>query len=177
MPLRILQVRTLVDSSIVRGLLVIGMYSTFFFGALWLEHVRGFGAIGTGVAFLPMTLTVASLSLGPSTRLMARVGPQRMLLGGLVIAFAALLLLSTADAHTATSRPCSPRWRCSASVSAARCCPLMTIAMSEVPAADAGARLRDPQRVDVDVGRVRARRARLGHRGARPACPATGSRS
>jgi EmrB/QacA subfamily drug resistance transporter len=138
MPLRILQVRTLVDSSIVRGLLVIGMYSTFFFGALWLEHVHGYGAIGTGVAFLPMTLTVASLSLGPSTRLMARVGPQRMLLGGLVIACAALLLLSTADAHTAYFPTVFAALALLGLGVGTSMLPLMTIAMSEVPAADVG---------------------------------------
>ena len=45
-------------SSVVRGLLVTGMFSTFLLGALYLERVRGFGALETGLAFLPMTLVV-----------------------------------------------------------------------------------------------------------------------
>ena len=40
MPLRILRLRGLVGSSVVRGFLVTGMYSTFFLGTLYLEHVR-----------------------------------------------------------------------------------------------------------------------------------------
>ena len=43
-----------------------GMFAVFFFGALYLEHVRGYSALETGLAFLPMTLTVAALSLGRS---------------------------------------------------------------------------------------------------------------
>ena len=39
MPLRILRLRGLIGSSVVRGLLVTGMYSTFFLGTLYLEHV------------------------------------------------------------------------------------------------------------------------------------------
>ena len=122
MPLRVFALRSLMDSSIVRGLLVVGMYSTFFFGALWLEHVRGFGAVATGVAFLPMTLTVASLSLGTSARMMERFGPaphaaRRPRDRGRGAAAA----LDRRRGHRATSRPCSSPWRCSASAWAPRC--------------------------------------------------------
>jgi EmrB/QacA subfamily drug resistance transporter len=138
MPLRILRLRSLMDSSIVRGLMVIGMYSTFFFGALWLEQAHGYGAVATGVAFLPMTLTVASLSLGTSARLMARFGPHRMLLSGMVVASAALLLLSTAGAHTAYFPTVFVALALLGLGVGTAMLPLMTIAMSEVPAADAG---------------------------------------
>ena len=50
MPLRILRVRGLIGSSVVRGFLVTGMYSTFFLGTLYLEHVRHFSALQTGLA-------------------------------------------------------------------------------------------------------------------------------
>ena len=61
MPLRILRLRGLVDASLVRAFLVTGMYSTFFLGTLYLEHVRHYTALETGAAFLPWTLTVAVL--------------------------------------------------------------------------------------------------------------------
>ena len=48
MPLRILRLRGLVGSSAVRGFLVTGMYSTFFLGTLYLEHVLHYGALQTG---------------------------------------------------------------------------------------------------------------------------------
>ena len=44
MPMRILRLRGLVKASLVRGFLVTGMYSTFFLGSLYLEHVRHYSA-------------------------------------------------------------------------------------------------------------------------------------
>ncbi len=64
MPLRILRLRGLAQASLVRGFLVTGMYSTFFLGTLYLEHVRHYSALQTGAAFLPWTITVAILSRG-----------------------------------------------------------------------------------------------------------------
>ncbi len=58
MPLRILRLPGLVGSNVVRGFLVTGMYSTFFLGTLYLEHVLHFSALQTGLAFLPWTVTV-----------------------------------------------------------------------------------------------------------------------
>ena len=53
MPLRILKLRTLTGSGVIRGLLIIGMFSTFFIGALYFEHVLGYSPVKTGLAFLP----------------------------------------------------------------------------------------------------------------------------
>jgi hypothetical protein len=53
MPLRILRIRTLTNSSIVRGFLATGLYATSFLGALYLENVLGYSPIRTGLAFLP----------------------------------------------------------------------------------------------------------------------------
>ena len=82
MPLRILRLRGLVGSSVVRGFLVTGMYSTFFLGTLYLERILHYGALQTGLAFLPWTLTVGVLSLGVTARLVARFGPCGSSSGG-----------------------------------------------------------------------------------------------
>ena len=82
MPLRILRVPGLASTSVVRGLLATGLFSTFFLGALYLERVRDYSALRTGVAFLPLSLTVGALSAGITARLMARFGPRRVLLPG-----------------------------------------------------------------------------------------------
>ena len=60
MPLRILRLRMLMGSSLVRGLLVTGMFSAFFLGALYLERVLGYDAIDTGLAFMPLTIAIAT---------------------------------------------------------------------------------------------------------------------
>src|ERR687887_1435093 len=100
-PPRILRVPGLMSTSLVRGFLVTGMFSTFLLGALYLERVRGFGAFETGLAFLPMTLVLGGMSLGPSARLMQRFGPTRLLLAGMSTIAVALALLSRVDAGTA----------------------------------------------------------------------------
>ena len=60
MPLRILKLRTLTGTAAIRGLLITGMFSTFFIGALYFEHVLGYSPVKTGVAFLPQALVMAS---------------------------------------------------------------------------------------------------------------------
>ena len=37
--------------------MVVGMYSTFFIGVLYFQHVLGYDPIRTGLAFLPQTLS------------------------------------------------------------------------------------------------------------------------
>src|SRR6185312_504678 len=78
MPLRILRLRMLMGSSLVRGLLVTGMFSAFFLGSLYLERVLGYDAIQTGLAFMPLTIGIATMSLGVSARFVERFGAVRV---------------------------------------------------------------------------------------------------
>ncbi len=138
MPLRILRLRGLINASLVRGFLVTGMYSTFFLGALYLEHVRHYSALQTGAAFLPWTLTVAVLSQGVTTRLVARFGSLAVLTAGMASAVVGLLLFSTVGADT----PFFPTiflacFAIGLGIGSAFM-PLLTIAMADVPAADSG---------------------------------------
>jgi EmrB/QacA subfamily drug resistance transporter len=138
MPLRILRLRGLVNASVVRGVLVTGMYSTFFLGTLYLEHVRHYSALQTGAAFLPWTLTVAVLSQGITAWLVDRFGPIRVLTAGMASAVAGLLLFATVGPDTAFFP--TVFWACFAigfGIGIAFM-PLLTIAMADVPAADAG---------------------------------------
>ncbi len=138
MPLRILALRGLVSASLVRGFLVTGMYSTFFLGTLYLEHVLHYSALQTGAAFLPWTLTVAVLSLGITAKLVATYGPLRVLLSGMTTVIGGLLLLTTVGPHTAFF----PTFFLAALAVGFGIgnafMPLLTLAMADVPAADAG---------------------------------------
>ncbi len=64
LPTRILRLRSLTGASAARAMLATGMFATFFMGALYLQHVKGYTALGTGLAFLPSTLALGLLSLG-----------------------------------------------------------------------------------------------------------------
>jgi EmrB/QacA subfamily drug resistance transporter len=138
MPLRILRVRGLINASLVRGFLVTGMYSTFFLGTLYLEHVRHFSALETGAAFLPWTLTVAVLSQGITARLVARFGPLPVLTTGMATAAAGLLLFATVGPDTAYFPTIFfANFAIGLGIGNAFM-PLLTLAVADVPAADAG---------------------------------------
>ncbi len=138
MPLRILHLRGLVNASLVRGLLVTGMYSTFFLGTLYLEHVRHYDPLQTGAAFLPWTLTVAILSRGITTGLVRRFGPFPVLTAGMATAVVGLVLFSTVGQHTAYFPTIFfADFALGLGIGNAFM-PLLALAMEDVPAADAG---------------------------------------
>jgi EmrB/QacA subfamily drug resistance transporter len=138
MPLRVLRLRGLVDASIVRGFLVTGMYSTFFLGTLYLEQVRHYDALQTGAAFLPWTLSVAVLSQGITARLVGRFGPLPVLTAGMATAAAGLLLFATIGPDTAYFPTIFVACLAIGLGIGNAFMPLLTLAMADVPAADAG---------------------------------------
>jgi EmrB/QacA subfamily drug resistance transporter len=138
MPLRILHLRGLIASSAVRGFLVTGMYSTFFLGTLYLEHVLGYSSLDTGLAFLPWTITVAVFSLGLTARLVRRFGAMRTLLTGLGSVVVGLALFATAGLHTAFFPTIFFAEFAIGVGLGTSFMPLLTIAMADVPAQDAG---------------------------------------
>ena len=138
MPLRILRLPGLISASLIRGFLVVGMYSTFFLVTLYLEQVRGFSALQTGAAFLPWTLTVAVLSRGITARLVERFGPIPVLTAGMASAAAGLLLLTGIDAGTAFFPTIFFATFLIGLGIGNAFMPLLTLAMADVPAADAG---------------------------------------
>jgi EmrB/QacA subfamily drug resistance transporter len=137
-PPRILRVRGLMASSAVRGLLITGMFSTFVLGSLYLERVRGFSALQTGLAFLPMTVVLGALSLGPAARLMRRFGALRLLLAGLAVIAVSLVWLSRLGEGSAYVPDLLGPFALLGLGAGMAFLPLMTLAMADVPATDAG---------------------------------------
>ncbi|TMB46954.1 MAG: MFS transporter [Chloroflexi bacterium] len=138
MPLRILRLRSLTGASVARAFLVAGMFTNFFVGALYLQHVKGFSSFTTGLAFLPTTLTLASLSAGITAWLMHRYGPRNLLLVGLITIGTGLLILAGADAQADYFPRIFAAYILLGLGAGTSFMPLLTIAMSEVPVADAG---------------------------------------
>jgi EmrB/QacA subfamily drug resistance transporter len=138
MPLRVLRLRGLLSSSVVRGFLVTGMYSTFFLGTILLERVLHYGALQAGLAFLPWTLTVGALSLGLTARMVRRFGSRPVLLAGMLSVIAGLGLLETVGAHTAFFPTLFIAFLAIGLGIGSAFMPLLTIALADVPPADAG---------------------------------------
>ncbi|HTW42270.1 MAG TPA: MFS transporter [Solirubrobacteraceae bacterium] len=138
MPLRILRLRTLMGSSLVRGLLVTGMFSAFFLGALYLERVLGYDAIDTGLAFMPLTFAIAAMSMGISARLVERFGAVATLAGGLAGIIAGLLLLAHAGVHASYFPGLFFAFLTLGLGAGASFLPLLTMGMADAPQRDAG---------------------------------------
>ena len=138
MPLRVFRLRGLARASLVRGFLVTGMYSTFFLGTLYLEHVRHYSALQTGAAFLPWTITVAILSRGVTQRLVGRFGQLPVLVAGMTSAITGLLLFSTVGPTTSFFPTVFLACFAVGLGIGMAFMPLLTIAMADVPTADAG---------------------------------------
>jgi len=138
MPLRILRIRSLTGASAARAMLATGMFTTFFLGALYLQHVKGYSAFGTGLAFLPSTGALAVLSLGISARLMRSFGPRALLIPGLATITIALLLMATTDQNAGYFPGMFGAYLLFGIGAGLSFMPLTTIMMAEIPAADAG---------------------------------------
>jgi EmrB/QacA subfamily drug resistance transporter len=138
MPLRILRLRTLMGSSLVRGLLVTGMFSAFFLGALYLERVLGYDAIDTGLAFMPLTVAIAAMSLGVSARSVARFGSLRTLAAGLAGIAVGLVLLAFQGVHASYFPGLFFAFLALGLGAGASFLPLLMIGMADAPAQDAG---------------------------------------
>ncbi len=94
MPLRLFRSRNVSGANALQMLLVAGMFSMFFLGALYLQQILGYDPLEVGLAFLPATLVMGTLSLGYSEKLIMRFGPRAMLIPGMVLVGVALLLFA-----------------------------------------------------------------------------------
>ena len=78
----------------IQALLVAGMFGMFFLGALYLQRILGYDALEVGLAFLPATIVMGTLSLGFSEKLIMRFGPRTTLIPGVIMVGIGLLLFA-----------------------------------------------------------------------------------
>jgi EmrB/QacA subfamily drug resistance transporter len=98
-PLRVFRSRTVTGANVVQVLMVAGLFGMFFLGALYMQRVLHYDAIEVGLAFLPVALGIAVLSLGFSARLITRFGSAPTLVPGLVFMAIGLVLFRSAPAN------------------------------------------------------------------------------
>jgi EmrB/QacA subfamily drug resistance transporter len=95
-PLRIFRSRNVSGANAIQALLVAGMFGLFFLGSLYLQRVLGYDALEIGLAFLPATLIMGTLSLRYSERLIMRFGARTLLIPGLVLIASAMVVFAQA---------------------------------------------------------------------------------
>jgi EmrB/QacA subfamily drug resistance transporter len=94
MPLRLFRSRNVAGANLLQALLVAGMFGMFFLGALYLQKVLHYSSLEVGLAFLPTTVVMGTLSLGFSEKLIMRFGPRTTLIPGVCMTAVALLLFA-----------------------------------------------------------------------------------
>ena len=138
MPLRVFRSREVTVANVIQMLFVAGLFGMFFLGALEMQRVLGYDAIDVGLAFLPVALGIAALSLGFAARLIMRFGAKPTLVAGTALAAVALLLFRSAPVHAQYLPDLLPTMVL-LGVGAGLAFPsLMTIAMSSATPEDAG---------------------------------------
>ncbi|MGD1059243.1 MAG: MFS transporter [Solirubrobacteraceae bacterium] len=137
-PLRIFRSRNVASANLIQVLSVAGMFGVFFLGALYLRRVLGYDALQIGLAFLPVSVTMGTLSIRYSERLVTRFGARNMLVPGLVLIGLALVLLALAPVHGSYLAHVFPSMLL-LGIGAGVCFPaLMNVAMSGTSPQDAG---------------------------------------
>jgi EmrB/QacA subfamily drug resistance transporter len=99
-PLRLFADVTRTSSYAARLLLTAGMMGMVFFLTQFLQDVLGYSALGTGVAFLPLTAALFAASMASSRGLVERFGGRRVLVGGLSMSTASLIWLTQLSPHS-----------------------------------------------------------------------------
>jgi predicted MFS family arabinose efflux permease len=110
MPLRLFRSRIVAGANAVQALLVVGMFGTFFLGALYLQRILGYDPLEVGLAFLPSTIVMGAMSFRVSASLNLRYGPRATLLPSMLAIALSLVLLSFAPSTRRTRCTCCPRW-------------------------------------------------------------------
>jgi EmrB/QacA subfamily drug resistance transporter len=137
-PLRIFRSANVAGANLIQILGVAGMFGMFFLGALYLQRVLGYDPLQTGLAFLPVTLVMGTLSVRYTERLVMRFGARPLVLAGLVLFAAGLALFTRAPVDGTYAEHVLPVMILLGS-GAGLCFPaLMTLAMSGATNAEAG---------------------------------------
>jgi EmrB/QacA subfamily drug resistance transporter len=138
MPLRLFRSRNVAGANAVMALWSVGMFGTFFLGALYMQRVLGYDALEVGLAFLPVTVVMGTLSLRYAEALIMRFGPRATLIPGLVCIAAGLLLFARAPIDAGYAVDILPVMSLLGLGAGLAAPSLMTLAMSGATESDSG---------------------------------------
>jgi EmrB/QacA subfamily drug resistance transporter len=97
-PLRIFSNRSLSASDTTLLVVSAALFGMFFFLTLYLQQVLGFSALKTGIAYLPLSLTIIAAS-AVASRFVDRFTPKVVLVGGLLISTGGFVFLTSVSGH------------------------------------------------------------------------------
>ena len=98
-PVRVLRSRDRSGSYLISLCVGTALFGLFFFLTLFLQNVWGYSALMTGVAYLPMVVTIMAAS-AIASQLMSRVGARPLMLAGTAISTGGMFWLSRITEHS-----------------------------------------------------------------------------
>ncbi|MEU8802874.1 MFS transporter [Spirillospora sp. NPDC048819] len=100
LPPRLIADRTRGGAYLSVGLAMVGMFGAFLFLTYYLQVVKGYSPIRTGVAFLPMTVAVLMSAGGLAARLLPKLPPRMLIVPGMLLIASGMLWLRTMETGT-----------------------------------------------------------------------------
>jgi EmrB/QacA subfamily drug resistance transporter len=94
MPLRLFRSRHVSGANLVQALMVVGMFGMFFLGALYMQRILGYDALQVGLAYLPLTIVMGTMSFRFTGQLNLKYGTEATLVPAMVFIVAGLLWLA-----------------------------------------------------------------------------------
>jgi len=95
LPMRVVLDRNRGGSYLTIALVGVALFSVFLFLAYYLQNLRGYTPIQSGVAFLPLPFAIAITSTMIAPRVVQRFGPKLPIVAGSLLGALSLLLLTT----------------------------------------------------------------------------------
>lgn len=94
LPLRVVTDRNRGGAYLAIGIAGAGIFGVFLFLTFYLQSTMGLSPLETGLAFLPMNLSIIVTATLVNTKVLARTGPRPLIPAGMVLAALGMLLLT-----------------------------------------------------------------------------------
>jgi EmrB/QacA subfamily drug resistance transporter len=101
LPLRVVTDRNRGGSYLAIATAGAGIFGVFLFLTFYLQNIMGMSALETGLAFLPMNVSIIITATLVNTKILARTGPRPLVPTGMVLAAAGMALLTRIGVDTA----------------------------------------------------------------------------
>jgi EmrB/QacA subfamily drug resistance transporter len=101
LPLRVVADRNRGASFLAIGTASAGLFGLFLFLTFYLQQTKGMTPLETGLAFLPLSFSIAPTAAIVSTRVLPRTGPRPLVPAGMAIAALGMVLLTRIGVDTA----------------------------------------------------------------------------
>jgi EmrB/QacA subfamily drug resistance transporter len=100
LPMRVVLHRNRGGSFLTLGLLGIGVFSVFLFLTYFMQQIKGYSPIMSGLAYLPLTIVLVISAGLANTRLLPRTGPRPLMAAGMALSAISFAIFAELGVHS-----------------------------------------------------------------------------